>query len=53
MKRHLCPGYPLFQRSGMQCHRSRTSLLAAVSKHCHAALPAKISTFKSHMWQNA
>jgi len=52
MKRHLWPRCPSFERSGIQCHRSPTSLLPAISNHCLATLPAKKSAFKSHMWQN-
>jgi len=41
------------ERLGIQCHCSPTSLLAAISSHCLATLPAKMSAFKSHMRQNA
>jgi len=44
---------PPFERSGIQCHRSSASLLAAMSSHSLATLPAKMSAFKSHMLQNA
>jgi len=40
MKRHLCPRCPSFERSGIQCHRSPTSLLAAISSHCVGTSPA-------------
>jgi len=53
MKRPICLGCPSFERSGMHCHRSPTSVLAGMSSHCFAALPAKIPAFKSHPWQNA
>jgi len=53
MKKHLCPRCPSFKRSGIQCHCSPTSLLASISSHCLATLPAKMSAFKSHMRQNA
>ena len=53
MKRQLCPRCPSLERSGIQCHRSPTSLFPAVSSHCLATLPAKISAFKSHLQQNA
>jgi len=53
MKRHLWPRCPTFERSGIQCHRSPTSLLAAISSHCLVTLPAKMSAFKSYMQQNA
>ena len=43
---------PPFERSGGQCPRSPASLHTAISSHCLAALPAKISAFNSHMWQN-
>jgi len=46
MKRHLRPGCPSFERSGIQCHRFPTSLLASISSHCLATSPAKMSAFK-------
>ena len=49
MKRHLCLRCPSFERSEIQCHCSPTSLLAAISSHCLATLPAKMSAFKSDM----
>ena len=33
MKRRLCPSCPSFERSGIQCHCSPMSLLAALSSH--------------------
>ena len=53
MKRHLFPRCPSFERSGIQCHCSPTSLLAVISSYCLATLPARMSAFKSHMRQNA
>ena len=52
-KRHLCPHCPSFERSGRQCHRSLASLLAVISSHCLAALPAKMSALNSHLRQTA
>jgi len=40
---------PPYQRSEEQCPRSPASLLAAISSHCLAALPAKMSVFKCHI----
>jgi len=53
MKRQHCPCCSSFQRSGRQYHRSPTSLLAAISNHSLATLPAKMSAFKRYMRQNA
>jgi len=47
------PDCPSFERSGGKCLRSPASLLTAISSHCLAALPAKVSAFNSHMRQNA
>jgi len=52
METHLCPRCSSFERSGIKCHRSPTPLLAAISSHSLATLPAKMSAFKSHMPQN-
>jgi len=52
-KRHFCPNCPSFVESAGQCHRSPASLITAISNHCFAALPAKMSEFSSHMRQNA
>jgi len=52
-KRHLRSAAPLMNGQGGQCPRSPASLLTAISNNCLAALPAKISAFKSHMRQNA
>jgi len=53
MKRHLCPRCTSFEKPGIQCHRSPVSLLAAISSHCLATLPAKMSAFNSHLRKNA
>jgi len=47
------PHVALVWKSGILCHRSLTSLLAAISIHNLATLPSKMSAFKSHMRQNA
>jgi len=44
---------PSFERSGGQCHRSASSLLAVITSHCLGAFPAKMCPFKSHMRQTA
>jgi len=49
MKKHLCPRFPSYERSRIQCHRLPTSLLAAINSHSLATSPAKMSAFKSHM----
>ena len=51
-KRHLHPDTH-FSKARGQCPHSPASLLTAINSHCLAALPAKISTFNSHRWQNA
>jgi len=43
---------PSLEKSGIQCHRSPTPLFAAISSHCLATLPGKMSAFKSHLQQN-
>jgi len=52
MKKTHRSRFPSFERSGGQCPRSPASLLTAISSHCLAALPAKMSAFNSHMRQN-
>jgi len=47
------PPVALVWKSGIQCHRSPTCLLAAISIHSLATLPSQMSAFKSHMRQNA
>jgi len=47
------PRCPSSERWGRQYHRSRTSLLAAISNHSLVTSPAKMSAFKRHMRQNA
>jgi len=48
------PGSATYEvRSGIRWHCSPASLLATISRHSPATLPAKMSVFKSHMRQNA
>jgi len=52
------PRCPIFARSvgsvpALRCPRSPVSLLTAISSHCLATLPAKMSAFNSHMLQYA
>jgi len=51
-KTSLPPLFPFWNSWG-KCLRYPASLLTAISSHYLAALPANMSAFISHMWQNA
>ena len=52
VKRQLWTRCPSFERLGIQSHHSPTSLLAAISSQCLAALLGKISAFKGQCYRS-